>query len=376
VITTAMTASTLLGKLLTAFLTVLSAGMVRTIPEMLVLLRILATIELTLAATAWHNAHAALFERFFWKLMGIIVLMMFVDAWKWWIDHARDGFIQAGLFVGDNAISVADFTDPGNIIDFGFSVTALVFQYVKSLSWWSESSQILYSGLAALMTVLFYIVMAAAVFQAVLEYYIVCAAGLFLVPFLVFEKTAFIGERVFPTIVAHAVRLMLLALLLNIALPVLYQYKLPAQPQFQEVMLLCGVSFVLMVLALGAGSLASGFLHGTPSMGWHSVLHGATSFAQTTAAMGAVGYGMGIAGARVHESGVRLGAALEAAAEGGQAAYRAVHPTTHASRRGQLATQILGSAQGIGRYSMDRLTRNFRQSVADGRTRARTARTP
>ena len=371
-ITNETTASLLLNRLLAAFLQVLSAGMLRSVPDMLFLLKMLATIELSLAATAWHNAQHALFERFFWKLLGIFVLMMFVDTWKWWVDQARTGFIQAGLFIGDNAISVADFTDPGNIIDFGFSVTALIFQRVRSLSWFSQSSEILYSGLGAMMTVMFYVVMAATVFKALLEYYIVCAAGIFLVPFLAFEKTAFIGERVFSTIIAHAVRLMLLALLLNIALPVLYTFKLPNDPQFQEVMLLCGVSFVLMVLALGMQSLASGFVHGSPALGWHNVLHGLTSFTQTTAALGAVGYGVGYLGGQAVRGAVQMGAALQEAAGRGTAQYRQSHPFTHASPSGQVMSAVVGGTQGVAQYSMNRLASTFRRAVAEGRAGART----
>ena len=374
-ITNATTAATLLGQLLTAFLSVLSAGMVRSIPEMLWMLKMLASLELMIAMTAWYNAQHELFLRVFWKLMTIFVLMHLVDFWKWYIDHARDGFIQMGLFIGDNAISVTDFTDPGNIIDFGFSVTALVFQRIRSLSWWSQSSEILWSGLGAMMTVIFYIVMGATVFKALLEYYIVCAAGIFLAPFMAFEKTAFIGERVFPTIIAHAVRLMLLALLLNIALPVLYTFKLPNDPQFQEVMLLCGVSFVLMVLALGMQALASGFLHGTPALGWHNVLHGLTSFTQTTAAIGAVGYGVGLVGGRALQGATRFGSAIQEAAQMGAASYRQAHPFHAATTSGRAEAAVIGGAQGVGRYSMDRLTQTFRRTVAEGRARAHT-RTP
>jgi P-type conjugative transfer protein TrbL len=361
-------ASTLLGKLLEAFLRILSAGIVRSVPEMLFVLKLLATMELMLAATAWHNAQAELFLRFFWKLLGIFVVMAFVDNWKWWIDQTRTGFIQMGLFIGDNAISLADFTDPGNIIDFGFSVTALIFQRIRTLSWWSHSSEILYSGLAAFMTVIFYMVMAAAVFKAILEYYIVCAAGILLAPFMVFEKTAFIGERVFSTIIAHAVRLMLLALLLNIALPVLYTFKLPNDPQFREVMLLMGTSFVLMVLALGAQALASGFVHGTPALGWHNVLHGVTSFTQTTAAIGAVGYGAAYLGGQGLRGAVRMGAALQEAAGRGMDNYARTHPAA----QGRVASHVIGGAQGIGQYSFNRLASTFHRTVAEGRAGART----
>lgn len=364
------TAHTLLGKMLDAFLRVLSAGMVRSIPDMLFLLRLLASLELGVAAAAWHRANEAVFERLLWKLVGLFVLMHLVDDWKYYIDHAREGFIQAGLAIGDNAISVQDFTDPGNIIDFGFSVTALVFQRIKNLSWWSQSSEILYAGLAAMMTVLFYVVMAAAVFKAILEYYLVCACGVFLVPFVAFEKTAFIGERVFSTILAHAVRLMILALLLNIALPILYTFKLPNDPQMQEVMLLWGTSFVLMCLALGAQAMASGFLHGQPALGWHTVLHGATSFTQTTAALGAVGLAASYGGGRLVESAVRAGTAVSAAAQLGMEQYRTQHPYTHATRQGQLATHTIGAVQGVAQYSFNRLASSFRRTAAEGRAGA------
>ncbi len=373
-ITHDMTAASLLGKLLEAFLHVLSAGMIRSIPDMLWLLKMLATMEVSLAVLAWYNAQAVAFERLVWKLVGVFFLMAIVDGWKWWIDHVRDGFIEMGLFIGDNAISRADFTDPGNIIDFGFSVTALIFQRIKELSWFSHGGEIFLSGLSAWVTVIFYIVMSAAVFKAILEYYIVCACGIFLVPFMSFEKTAFIGERVFGTIIAHAVRLMLLALLLNIALPILYTFKLPNDPQWQEVLLLFSASGVLAILAVGAQSMASGFIHGTPTLGWHSLTHGITNFTQTAAAVGAVGAGLSFAGARALQGAVGAGAALREAAHLGATEYWLNRTGTASSPQtppSALRSTVIGGAQGIATYGMNRLRSSFRRTMAEGRARAR-----
>src|SRR5207244_8278943 len=98
--------------------------------------------------------------------------------------------------------------------------------------------EVLISGLSALIIIGLFFWLAVDVFEALLNFYLVAIAGLLLAPFMVFEKTAFVGERVFGTLVAHGVRLSLLALIISAALPILVAFKLPNDPTLQQIFLL------------------------------------------------------------------------------------------------------------------------------------------
>ncbi len=355
-----VTASTVVGKLLKAFLFTLTGSYARTIPEVLFLLALLATIELIICGLLWAFSGQQIVENLVWKILGFAVLFWIVQEWAQLLTWLQDGFIQAGLFVGDNGITVTDFRDPGNIADFGFSVTAVVFKQLKTLSWFNSAFTILLGGIVTCIIVVFYCYMAAQVFMALLEFAIVGAATVFLLPFLAFQKTAFIGERVFGTMVSHAVRLLYLALILNVALPIIYSFQLPIEPEFGDVWILFMLSLLLVTLCYNAQNVASGLIHGAPSLHAGSFIGSVTTVAETAAAVGAVGTGVSIAGVSLLRGGISTASAMREAAHMGVA------------RRGGngLSNSVIGGTQGMGKYSVQRMTKTFRAAYQTGKHRA------
>jgi P-type conjugative transfer protein TrbL len=359
------TGSTLLGNLLNAFIFTLSGSYARTSTDVLFLLQTFATIELTVAAIAWAFTRQAWMAQLFWKVLGFVFLLWIVENWPLLTQWVRDGFIEAGLLVGGSVLNVSDITDPGNIVDFGFSVTALLFNKLGELSFWSYGFIIIIGGLAGLLIVGIYIVIAGHVFKALLEFYIASACLIFLVPFLAHEKTAPFGERVFGTFIAHALRLLILAAILSIALPILYTYKLPNDPQLRDALMLLAGSFVFFVMALSAPAMASGLISGVPVLSFSHLLHGASSAMQTAAAVGAVGAAASVAGAAGLRGALSGASAVRASAQIGAAQFRASHPQATSPH-----SSVQGGMQGVGSYAMGRLTSGFRAAVQDGRTRA------
>jgi len=365
------TAAILMNRILDRITTVLSYGYANTVGDAFTLMFQLMIIALIISAIGWGLYRHPVLKELFWKMLGFAVLMYLVVDWMNLSNGLRNTFIQWGLNIGGNALTLRDITEPGNIADFGFAVTAVVFKRIKSLSFWSNSSEILYSGLTSWLVVMFYCLASVQVFMAILEYALVSAALILLVPFLAFEKTAFIGERVFGTIVGHALRLLLLAAVLNIFLPVLMEFELSKEPQFQEVFLLFLVSLTFLAMMIGAQMLAYGLIHGTPVLSAQTLMGAATSVMQTAAVVGAVGAAASLAGAGAIRGGFSAYGAMREAASVGQASYRSSHPFTHASRQGRINTMVVGSAQGVGQYALNRLTSGFTNAIRQGRTRAR-----
>jgi type IV secretion system protein TrbL len=363
--------STLLGQLLNAFIFTLSGGYARSVGDVMFILTVLATIELTLAALAWVVARSNVLADLIWKVLGFAVLFWLVDTWPVLLRGLRDSAIEAGLLVGGSVLSVNDLTDPGNLVDFGFSVTALLFNKLAQLNLITNGFIVIIGGLAGWLVVLLYMVMSAHLFMALLEYYIVGACLLFLVPFLAYEKTAFAGERVFGTFVSHALRLLIYAAIFSAALPILYTYKLPNDPTLADTGMLLAGTIVMFAAVLSAPALASGAVAGAGAFSFGTLISGASGFARTSAAVGAVGAAASIAGASGLRAGLRGASALHAAAQMGSAAYNQSHPFTHASRQGRVASAVVGGAQGMGTYAVNRLTSGFRAAVQQGRASAR-----
>lgn len=365
------TGSTLLGQILQAFIFTLTGGYARTVGEVYSLLTMLATIELTIAAASWGIFRGAMLMDLFWKILGFSFLFWIVEAWPVLLGQLRDGFIDFGLLIGGSVITRNDITDPGNLIDFGFSVTALLFNKLARLNIITNGFIVIIGGLAGWLVVIMYILMAMHLFMALLEYYIVGACLILLVPFLAHQKTAFLGEGVFSTFFMHARRLMIYAAILSTMLPILYTWQLPLDPGLHDVGMLFAGAFCMFSIVASAPHLASGTLHGGGVFSWSTMLFGATGLAQTAGAVGAVGAAAFIAGAGALRGGLSAASAMREAAQIGAQTYAAAHPFTSASRQGQIASAVVGGAQGVAQYAVNRVTAGFRDAVASGRANAR-----
>jgi type IV secretion system protein TrbL len=363
--------STLFGQFLSAFIFTLTGGYARTVDEVYWLLSLLATIQLSVSALGWIVSRSSWWSDLFWKMFGFAFLFWLVEFWPDLLRWLQEGFIDVGLQIGGGVLTQNDITDPGNLVDFGFSVTAILFNKLARLSFLPNAFIIILGGLSGWAVVFLYMVIACHVFMALLEYYIIGAALLILVPFLANEKTAFAGERVFATFLSHALRLLLYATILSISLPILYTYKLPNDPTLNDVGLLFAGTLLMFSMSLSAPALAMGAIHGAGALSFHQLVLGTSGFVHTSAALGAVGAAASVGAAAAARAAVSGASAMRTAAQAGQASYQAAHPFTYASRPGRVATAVVGSAQGMGTYAINRMTSGFRDAMRSGRTRAR-----
>lgn len=365
------TGSTLLGQLLNAFVFTLTGGYARTVGDVYNLLILLASIELIVAAVGWYFLRTGMLLEMMWKMVGFSFLFWIVEQWPVLLKTLRDGFIDFGLLIGGSVLTTNDITDPGNLIDFGFSVTAVLFNKLSQLNLITNGFIVIIGGLAGWIVVLLYCMMAMHLFMALLEYYIVGACLILLVPFLAHQKTAFLGEGVFSTFFMHARRLMIYAAILSITLPVMYTWQLPLDPGLKDVGMLFAGALTMFSIVASAPHLASGTLHGGGVFSWSNMLFGAASLAQTSAAVGAVGAAASFAGAGAIRGAVSGLSAMHAAAQTGAAAYRATHSYSSADGGRRVSSAVIGGAQGMAQYAAGRVMAGFSAAVESGRARAR-----
>lgn len=185
------------------------------------------------------------------------------------LQKVLDGFLYAGARAA--AGSTADINAlrrPDEIFNTGLDLlTPAVNKVTQSTGVFGIPS---IDGIILLFTifvaVLCFGVIAIHVFITYLEYLLVTAAGLILLPFGIFRPTAFIAERVFGAIIAYGIKLMILALIVTVATGFLKTIALPETVGWKDSFHFLLISLALGVLSFHAPSAALALLFASPQL--------------------------------------------------------------------------------------------------------------
>jgi type IV secretion system protein TrbL len=217
-------------------------------------------------------------------------------------------------------------------------------------------------GWAYIFTILAFFMLAIQVFVTYLEFYLVAALSLVLVPFGVFKHTAFIAERAFGSVVSFGVKLMVLSFIIAATQPVLAQITLPAEPTWQQAYMVLLASMAIAFLAWHAPGIAAGMVSGGPTLtagaaagfvassafGAFAGAAAASSAARTTAAGTLSATKAAASGLGTVRAGAQLGAA--SAQLGGSGAA------------GQAAAAVTGGAGAFARSTAEAASRPIRKA--------------
>ena len=263
-----MTASTgILTTLLNAFLAVFSAGPGHLAPAAARLLFLMAGIELTLAGIWWVLKGENVLVGLIQKTLLLCLFSFFVANWTTLINTVLDGFVWSGFTAAGSspAAGGALIKDPSAIVTQAFVSTQPIAVEISSLKWYDLGSLFMY-GWAYIFTIIAFFMLAIQIFITYLEFYLVAALSLVLVPFGVFKHTAFIAERAFGSVVSFGVKLMVLSFIIAAAQPVLAQITLPAEPTWQQAYMVLLASMAIAFLSWHAPGIAAGMISGGPSL--------------------------------------------------------------------------------------------------------------
>jgi type IV secretion system protein TrbL len=354
----------ILTTLLNAFLAVFSGGPGHLAPAAARLLFLMGGIELTLAGLWWVLKGENVLVGLVQKTLLLCLFAFFVANWTTLINTVLDGFVWSGFTAAGSspAAGVALIKDPSAIISQGFVTLQPIENEISGLSSFQLGSLFMY-GWAFIFTLVAFFMLAIQVFITYLEFYLVAALSLVLVPFGVFKHTAFIAERAFGTVVSFGVKLMVLSFIIAAAQPVLAQITVPANPSLQQAYMVLLAALAIAFLAWHAPGIAAGMISGGPSLTAGS----AAGFASSAALGALVGAAAASSAARASAAGtlsstraaasglgtVRMGAQLGAATAqvGGSGVA------------GQAAAGVLGGASALVRASTEAGLRPIRAAA-------------
>src|SRR5690606_19172214 len=111
-----------------------------------------------------------------------------------------------------------------------------------------------------------YFIVALQIFMTLVEFYLITAFGVIMIPWGINRHTAFIAERYFGAILAQGVKLMVVVTLVGLLMPVLSGLELGPDPSLTD-----GFSLMFGVATIGlliwrAPSVASGLMSGSANL--------------------------------------------------------------------------------------------------------------
>ena len=248
------------------------------------------------------------------KILRYGLFIWIVVDYKNLTNIVLNSFEMIGLKAGGGAVSTALLSDPSEIAAYGIWVTEPIFEFIDNLGaidTLKNLHQIMIAGFTGLIIMLCFFIIGIQIFITYLEFYIVAALALILIPFGVNKHTAFLGEKAIGAVLSFGIKLMVLAFIASIAIPLVKTWSLPVDPSNKQIFCLLLGSLAITFLAWHAPGVAAGLLSGSPSLTGGS----AAGFAL---AGGAAAVGLGLAGSVAARGAMEAGAkATRAAANAG-----------------------------------------------------------
>jgi type IV secretion system protein TrbL len=272
----------------------------------------LVAIDITLAGLFWALAPGEdVIARLIRKTLYVGFFAFLIGNFNNLAKVVFNSFAGLGLKAAGSALSADQFLQPGRLaqigIDAGKPILQAASQLMGFVSFFENFIQIFVLLIAWLVVLVAFFILAVQLFITLIEFKLTTLAGFVLVPFGLFNKTAFLAERVLGNVIASGVKVLVLAVILGIGTTLFGQFTQGfggTQPTLDDAMALVLAALALLGLGIFGPGIATGLAAGAPQLG-------AGAAVGTALAAG----GLGVAGA----VGVRAGAATLAGAVRGAA---------------------------------------------------------
>src|ERR1700687_2283290 len=266
----------------------------------------LIVIDITLAGLFWAwGADEDVLAHLVKKTLYVGFFAFLIGNFNGLAKIVFNSFAGLGLKAAGSGLSADQLLQPGRIaqigIDAGKPILQAASQLMGYVSFFENFVQIFVLLVAWLVVLVAFFILAVQLFVTLIEFKLTTLAGFVLVPFGLFNKTAFLAERVLGNVVASGVKVLVLAVIIGIGTNLFGEFTQGFggnQPTLEDALALVLASLALLGLGIFGPGIATGLTAGAPQLG-------AGAAVGTALAIG----GLGVAGAM----GVRAGAGALAA---------------------------------------------------------------
>lgn len=338
-------------------------------------------IDVTLAGLAWaFGGEPNIFGRLIRKVLYVGVFAFILNNFKNLADIIYRSFAGLGINASSGNLSADNLLHPGRIAATGFEGAWPLLDQASQLLGFPEifgnALTIFVLLVAWFLVIIAFFILSIQLFITILEFKLTTLAGFILVPFALWNRSAFLAERVLGNVISSGIKVMVLAVIIGIGSTLFGEFA--SALQGKEPDLAAAMSQVLGALALlGLGifgpGIASGLVSGAPQLGAGAAL------GTTAAAAGAslVAAGAAFAGARMATgsglTALRAGTTMGSAASTAWQMGRATSPESGLPGVAAGMQGVTSAAGGAAMRAARSAAGGFGRSVDAGREAAWTA---
>ncbi len=233
----------------------------------------------------------------FGKVLLIGAFAWLINDWQQLSETLYAGFLELGLTAGGGSLSRAEFLNPGAILQQGWEIVKALGETPapvdNPLDVMGNMADALILGLAMIGIMLAFAVLALQIIVSLLEFKIVTLGGFVLLPFGIWNKSAFLAERPLGYVVSSGLKVLALAIVVSGARTIFDQLQPSENPDIYEALTILVAAILLAMLALFIPNLASALVTGGPALGAGAALTGALAVGGAGALAGAAVAGAG-----------------------------------------------------------------------------------
>ncbi|WP_279360680.1 P-type conjugative transfer protein TrbL [Xanthomonas sacchari] len=365
---------TIIDRFLDTFSRYIDSGFGLLQGEVAYLTATLVAIDLTLAGVYWAMAHASgqgedVIAKLLRKTLYVGAFAYILNNFNWLSGIVFRSLAGLGLQASGSTLTMENFLQPGRLAKVGIDAAAPILHQLNELVGFPEVfiniTPLVVMLLAWLVVVLCFFVLAIQLFITLIEFKLTTLAGFVLVPFALWNKTAFLAEKVLGNVVSSGIKVLVLAVIVGIGSGLFAEFNVhPDEPSIDHALVVMLASLALLALGIYGPGIATGLVSGGPQLGAGAMAGAAVGAAGTAVAVGAAATGVGsavAAGARMAPAAARLagsGARMAASTAGrAKSAFQAGSAAAGGGARGAMAG--LGNVAKTGAQAAG-------QTVAEG----------
>ena len=367
------------------FVTYIDSGFGLLGPDIAFLTTVLIGIDITLAGLFWALADdKAIIPALIKKVLYVGAFAFILNNFSSLSTIIFDSFAGLGLRATGSPISASDLMRPGFVAAAGYTAAEPLLDEVSGLigpiAFFENFVTISILMFAWLVVVLAFFILAIQLFITILEFKLTTLAGFVLVPFALWNKTAFLAERVLGNVVAAGIKLMVLAVIVGIGSTLFGAFASSfagGDITLEQAAATVLGALAIFMLGIFGPAIAAGLVSGAPQLGAGAAVGSAAGLAIG----GAAAVGAAVGGARMLGAGA-AGATKAASSMigGASGAFQLARATSGSSGGSGVAAGAGGIASaGAGavgqgmRSAAARASAGIRQSFAGGQKGAFTA---
>ncbi|MDR9836729.1 P-type conjugative transfer protein TrbL [Herbaspirillum huttiense] len=372
-----------IDRFLNVFSTYIDSGFGLLHGEVAFLTATLVAIDMTLAGLYWALGHATgqgedVMAKLLRKVLYVGAFAYIIGNFNWLASIVFRSFAGLGLTASGSTLTMATFLQPGRLAKTGIDAAAHILQQISEMAGFPEVfiniAPIVVMFLAWLIVIVSFFVLAVQLFVTLIEFKLTTLAGFVLVPFALWNKTAFLAEKVLGNVVSSGIKVLVLAVIVGIGTGLFAEFQVtPNEPSVDHALVVMLASLAMLALGIFGPGIATGLVSGAPQLGAGAMAGAAMGAAGTAVAVGAAATGVGsavVAGARMAPAAAKMAASGARAAASTAGSARSAYQAGSAAAGGGLKGAAAGvgnvartGAQAVGQKAADGM-RSMKERVA------------